>query len=125
MDNVSYIECIVDLVPGAELSILDNDYNSIIWSNNNNHVKPTEEEIIAKKVELEILYPLKLLRDERNFRIMETDKYGLIDYKFSSDEEKQAWLTYRQLLRDLPNNQTPQLNSEGELINVTWPTPPS
>ena len=56
---------------------------------------------------------------------METDKYGLTDYPFTSDEKKQEWLAYRQALRDLPNTQTPQIDSDGMLTNVTWPTPPS
>ena len=56
---------------------------------------------------------------------MDTDKYGLADYPFSSDEKKQEWLAYRQALRDLPSNQTPQIDSDGNLTNVTWPTEPS
>ena len=32
---------------------------------------------------------------------------------------------YRQALRDLPANQTPTVDGEGALQNVTWPTKPS
>ena len=124
MNNISYAECILELVPGAEFTMIENDYSSIIWQNNN-YIKPTEEEILIKKAELENLYPLKLLREERFFKIMETDKYGLTDYPFTSDEKKQEWLAYRQALRDLPNTQTPQLDTNGNLTNVTWPTEPS
>lgn len=42
-----------------------------------------------------------------------------------SDEVKQAWITYRQALRDLPSNSTPLLNKDDQLTNITWPTPPS
>ena len=124
MNNISYAECILELVPGAEFTMIENDYSSIIWQNNN-YIKPTEEEILIKKAELENLFPLKILRNERLFKIMETDKYGLTDYPFTSDEKKQEWLAYRQALRDLPNTQTPQIDSDGMLTNVTWPTPPS
>ena len=125
MNNISYAECILELVPGAELTMIENNnYSSIIWQNDN-YIKPTEEEILIKKAELENLYPLKILRKERLFKIMDTDKYGLADYPFSSDEKKQEWLAYRQALRDLPSNQTPQIDSDGNLTNVTWPTPPS
>ena len=124
MNNISYAECILELVPGAEFTMIENDYSTIIWQNDN-YIKPTEEEILIKKAELENLFPLKILRNERLFKIMETDKYGLADYPFSSDTKKQEWLAYRQALRDLPNNQTPQLDSNGMLTNVTWPTPPS
>ena len=49
------------------------------------------------------------------------------DFKFKNDDDKQAWLTYRQQLRDFPSTLTPNLEEdyEGNLINVTWPTPPS
>ena len=48
MNNISYAECILELVPGAELTMIENDYSSIIWQNNN-YIKPTEEEILIKK----------------------------------------------------------------------------
>ena len=124
MNNISYAECILEFVPGAEFTMIENDYSTIIWQNDN-YIKPTEEEILIKKAELENLFPLKILRNERLFKIMETDKYGLTDYPFTSDEKKQEWLAYRQALRDLPNTQTPQIDSDGMLTNVTWPTPPS
>ena len=124
MNNISYAECILELVPGAEFTMIENDYSTIIWQNDN-YIKPIEEEILIKKAELENLFPLKILRNERLFKIMETDKYGLADYPFSSDTKKQEWLAYRQALRDLPNNQTPQLDSDGMLTNVIWPTEPS
>tara|TARA_B110000495_G_C22594742_1_gene356173 strand:+ start:217 stop:591 length:375 start_codon:yes stop_codon:yes gene_type:complete len=124
MNNISYAECILELVPGAEFTMIENDYSTIIWQNDN-YIKPIEEEILIKKAELENLFPLKILRNERLFKIMETDKYGLADYPFSSDTKKQEWLAYRQALRDLPTNQTPQLDSDGNLTNITWPTEPS
>ena len=47
------------------------------------------------------------------------------DYIHPSEEVKQAWITYRQALRDLPSTSTPQLDTNDKLTNVTWPTPPS
>ena len=51
--------------------------------------------------------------------------YAIPDFGHPSEEVKQAWLTYRQELRDLPTTATPQLDENGELTNITWPTPPS
>ena len=34
------------------------------------------------------------------------------------------WSTYRQALRDLPANSTPDLDDELNLTGVTWPTKP-
>ena len=69
---------------------------------------------------------MKQLREERDKKLLETDKYTSIpDWPHSSEEVKQAWITYRQELRDLPATATPQLDENGNLTNVTWPTPPS
>ena len=68
---------------------------------------------------------MEKMRDERNLLWQNTDKYALSDYPHSSDSVKQAWLTYRQELRNLTTTQTPSLDSDGELINITWPTEPS
>ncbi len=69
--------------------------------------------------------PMKILREERDNKLLETDKYSINDWPHASEEVKQAWMTYRQALRDLPANSTPRFDENGELINVTWPTPPS
>ena len=70
-------------------------------------------------------YALKYLREERIKKLKESDIYGLSDFPFANDTIKQAWVTYRQELRDLPSTSTPSLDENGDLINVTWPTPPS
>jgi len=56
---------------------------------------------------------------------METDKYALPDFPHQSEEIRQAWLDYRQSLRELPSTQNPTLNEYCELINITWPTDPN
>ena len=68
---------------------------------------------------------MEKMRDERNILLQNTDKYALSDYPHSSDSVKQTWITYRQELRNLTTSQTPSLDSNGELINITWPTEPS
>ena len=103
------------------------------WSTTNNTftweddiaLKPTDDEIEAKRIELENEVPMKKLREERNIKLLETDKYSITDWPHPSEEVKQAWITYRQELRDLPSITTPQLDENGQLTNVTWPTPPS
>ena len=103
------------------------------WSTTNNTftweddiaLKPTDAEIEAKRIELQNALPLNKLRRERDNKLKKCDVYGLSDYPFTNDTIKQAWLTYRQALRDLPATASPQLDSNGFLTNVTWPTPPS
>tara|TARA_Y100000389_G_scaffold132131_1_gene129546 strand:+ start:644 stop:1030 length:387 start_codon:yes stop_codon:yes gene_type:complete len=98
-------------------------YDNILWIDEEN--KPDESVILSKIEEINNLQPLKILREERNLLLDKTDKYVVIDYPHPSEEVKQAWLTYRQELRDLPTTATPQLDENGNLTNVTWPTPPS
>lgn len=105
-------------------------YESIIWSveENDGQTLPTKEEMetvwsngIAKQTQ-----GLKLLRIERNFLLKECDYVMTIDYFNSLTPEKQTeWSIYRQNLRDLPSTQTPSINDNGELINVTYPTKPT
>jgi hypothetical protein len=72
-------------------------------------------------------YSLKKLREQRDEKLKQTDKYGLTDYPFRSDQHKQAWLDYRRALRDLPYN-SPNVSIDletGELTGVVWPTEPT
>jgi hypothetical protein len=80
--------------------------------------KPPKEEFESKLQELIDAQPLKKLRAERDIILSQTDKYATIDYPHASEEAKQAWLDYRQALRDLPaNTEDPS--------DPTWPTPPT
>ena len=81
---------------------------------------PTEEAIEAKLTELQNAEPMRVLREERNQKLAQTDWRASSDLTLSSD-----WATYRQALRDLPANSTPTLDSDGNLQNVTWPSEPS
>ena len=89
-----------------------------------NKTLPTEDELNSKLDELEAAEPIRLLREERNQRLAETDWTQGRDVTLSNDTD---WKTYRQALRDLPSKTTPKLDSYGELdmSSVTWPTKPS
>lgn len=56
----------------------------------------------------------------RNELLLKTDKYMISDYPIS-EEEREEWKVYRQKLRDL----TEQENWPGNVINITFPTPPN
>lgn len=92
----------------------------IKFNDNYNGIKPTEEELQAKIAELQAAEPMRLLREERDRLI------ALTDWRFRSDlSPSQAWIDYCQALRDLPATATPSLDENGNLTNVTWPTPPT
>ena len=82
---------------------------------------PSQEEIDAKRKELRDAEPMRLLREERNRKLQETDWTQNRDVTLSNDSD---WQTYRQSLRDLPSTASPELDIQGNLTNVIWPTKP-
>jgi len=120
------VDALVALKPGAIWTLphnptATNDYERLVWQDES-QTKPTEEEVNAKVTELVNAYPMKLLREERDRRLKETD------WRASSDLIiLEAWKSYRQALRDLPSYSTPTLDSNDnlDLNSVEWPTTPS
>lgn len=79
--------------------------------------KPPKDEFNNKVSNFIKTISVLTLRKRRNRFLDQTDKYMTIDYPHASDEVRQAWLDYRQALRDLPaNTEDPE--------NPTWPVPP-
>ncbi len=120
------MNALISLRPGAEWEWLDNDtnyedYSKLTWLDST--PQPSEVEITTKKAELEAAVPMKMLRSIRTQLLKDSDWTSLPDNSLSS-EKKTEWATYRQELRDLPSTVSPQLDSKGTLINVTWPTQP-
>ena len=108
------------LKPGAQWVLRGSDYSGLEWLDSS-QTKPTETEVNSKIASLDSAEAMRLLRIERDARIVQTD------WRASSDVTlADAWKTYRQALRDI-TTQTPKLNSDYELdlTSVTWPTEPS
>ena len=103
---------------GGKFEIKDT-YSTLIWKDDI-IPKPTEEEINDKIAELNAAEPMRLLREERDRKLSETDWWALSD-RTASKEQKD----YRQALRDLPSTASPILDENGQLTNVTWPTKPT
>ena len=108
----------------CQFTLLGDDYNTLLWNDDNPLPKPTLNELLSKVTELNNTEPMKLLREERNKKLLETDKYAIIDWPHANDTVRQSWLIYRQALRDLPSISSPQIDSSGKLTNITWPTSP-
>ena len=119
--------CIQSLTPGASYSIINgtNNYSDLVW-HDTTYAKPTEEEINNKYTELLNNINISILRAERNELLKISDVYVLPDYPHSSEEVRQSWITYRNELRSLPNNNpSPEIDSTGTVINVTFPVAPN
>ena len=87
-------QAILELAPDAQFSATSID--DITWHN----IAPLEKNDIETKItELRAAEPMRLLREERNRRIAQTD------WRFRSDlSPSQEWKDYSQALRDLPAN---------------------
>ena len=88
---------------------------SAIESSNPSTFGVTWAQVSAKKTELVNAEPMRLLREERDRRLAETDWMASSDLTMSSE-----WTTYRQALRDVPAQE-----GVTGLDDVTWPTKPS
>ena len=91
------------------------DNGTAIESSNPSDFGTTWSAVSAKKTELVNAEPMRLLREERDRRLAETDWMANSDVTMSD-----AWKTYRQNLRDVPAQ-----DGVTGLDDVTWPTKPS
>ena len=88
---------------------------SAIESSDPNDFGTTWSAVKAKKDELVAAEPMRLLREERDRRLAETDWWASSDLTMSSERT-----AYRKALRDAPAQE-----GVTGLDNVTWPTKPS
>lgn len=109
-------EAISILRPNSTFGLKNNDYSTLKW-NDTNTDPPSLEEVESKIAELTAAEPLRLLRQQRNRLLTETDWMAVADRTMT-----QAQIDYRQALRDLPATADPQLDENGNLTNVTWPS---
>lgn len=85
----------------------------LAWVDDGNTPDPyqTAEEILAEK--------WMILRSDRTTKLMQTDFMMTYDFynNVLTEQEKTDLSTYRQALRDLPDNTT-------DIDNIVWPTKP-
>ena len=103
------------LRPNAEFHF-SGEYVTLEWVDKNQS-KPSESEYQLKLAELQAAEPLRLLRIQRNQLLQQTDWMAVSDRVMT-----QPQIDYRQAIRDLPETADPQLDENGQLTNVTWPS---
>ena len=103
---------------GQVWSLNGEKYEGLVWSEENTLPKPSLEEITEKWNEYVAAQPLKELRKERDTLLTQTDKYVIPDWPHASVESANAWVTYRQALRDLPS-------VTEDPANPVWPVQPN
>ena len=108
------------LKPNKQWAWDGDEYSGLTWLDSG--TAPTESEIDTEVTRLTNAEPMRLLRVERDARLL------ACDWRASSDLTlADSWKTYRQSLRDLPASVSPTLDSDGNLdmSSVTFPTEPS
>jgi len=114
------------LADGKDVSIVDENYNSIkIFTSSTETVPPsfTYDEFMAKVKELDDALPMKRLREERDKKLAETDWWAMSDRTMTTEQTN-----YRQALRDIPANVdagtlTAPTIENGQLV-FDWPEKP-
>ena len=119
----------IDGVPTNEEEFLSMFHKKLpdgTYTNDSSQFGVTWDQVKTKLDELNNQEPFRLLREERNKLISETDWTQLKDIDLDIIRERN-WKNYRQALRDLPSKSTPKLDSNGDLdmTSVTWPDKPS
>ena len=114
--------------PGSGWSLLDiTVFQTLAWDSSNALPKPTLPEVLVQLESVKPMEALRLLREKRNQMLAESDMHALPDFPHPTQETRQAWLSYRQALRDVMQNNTPTLATTLELdeSSVVWPVKPS
>jgi len=107
------IKAVLKINPNAEVSISENDINTIVWENGTTPIPVADIQAQFPAVEFDMA--MEDLRAKRNKLLQETDHYALSDQTLSDDMR-----TYRQSLRDITNG----LTTVEDVNSVTWPTKP-
>ena len=111
MTNI--IRAIQKINPDAEVSVSQNDIDTIQWHNGTTPIPKSDIEAQLPVVEFDMA--MEDLRFKRNRLLAETDYLALSDNTLSTD-----MATYRTNLRNLTNG----LSTVEDVNNVTWPTKP-
>ena len=118
-------DAIFVLRPDSAWNLTGSEYSGLEWLDSST-TKPTESELNTKVAELDAAEPRRLLREERNQLLSETD--WMVTRSIETGVAmSNDWKTYRQALRDLPASSSPSLDEFYDLnfSSVTWPTEPS
>lgn len=99
------------LTPGAQWSISDNDYDTLVWQSPE-IPQPSKAEVDAKVAEMEAYAPLKATKDEAKRLIAASDWSVLPDVGLVNGAD---FVAYRAALRNLIKN---------PVANPSWPTEP-
>ncbi len=113
-------DAVLSLYPGV--SAFERSEADVITFRKTESKNPTNSQIDAEVIRLNNAEPMRLLRVERDKKLVASDWRASNDLTISD-----AWKTYRQQLRDLPASANPKISKYDDLdpTSVTWPEEPS
>ena len=110
-----------NLFPGKTYTS-DGTWESVVFDDGME--RPTDEWYERELYKVTNAVAFNKLRDERNARLNESDKYMNPDYPHLFEMDFQTWMDYRHSLRILPDTAQPTLDEDGNLTGVEWPPVP-
>lgn len=126
--SANYTKLLQIAYPGKSWTLYDATlFDTLEWDAElNAEPKPTLGELLAKFEVQKAIEGMRMLRMKRDQLLAKTDPYGLADYPFPSESAKQAWMNYRQELRDITRNAAVTLTDSFDLDDtlVSWPEKP-
>ena len=108
------IKAVLKINPNAEVSISENDINTIVWENGTTPIPIADIQAQFPIVEFDMA--MEDLRAKRNKLLADTDYLALSDNTMSAE-----MTTYRQSLRDITNG----LTTVADVEAVVFPTKPA
>lgn len=129
MEKINYGYVFEKNYPECKWSVLEGrkayEYDAYVWKESNTISMPAKAELdIQWQTVKRSTWMWEQIIKERNKKLQESDHYALPDYPHATNRIKQAWLDYRQALRDFTSTANPTVN-ENNKIEVEWPTTPS
>ena len=115
MNNI--IKAIQKINPTAEVSVSGDDINTIVWENGTTPIPVANIQAQLPIVEFEMA--LDELRAKRNKALTDSDWTQLPDVGFNA-AERNAWMIYRQALRDITNN----IETAEQAKSISFPVKP-
>lgn len=102
------------------------------WAANDNIILPNNVKRVSEAQWEEYYHrhvyenPIYAVKWARNKMLKESDKFVLPDWPHKSEEERQAWLDYRQKLRNITDQDLSNvvITAYQVVSGVDWPTPP-
>jgi len=101
---IDYAAVLTDLYPSSEWTLNGDTYDGLVWLSDT--PKPSQAELDDAWHEVQQRRWLLTMRRQRDRLLAASDWTQMPDSPLT-DEQRAAWATYRQALRDAPANWTP------------------